>query len=129
LITRLPGGELELSFDAPLTTGRRVDWLRTRDWIARTYSAAFCKPHTDPIARYWSVSVIVSHQGHHALALFGSADFPDDLILRARDAESEWLINDANSRLRHERPNLSDLTYMNYAAFEHWLSSIPKPIA
>ncbi|MBY0111544.1 MAG: hypothetical protein K2Y21_01880 [Phycisphaerales bacterium] len=128
-ITRLPGGELELSFDAPLTAGRRVDWLRTRDWIAKTYSAAFCKPHIDPISRSWSVSVIVSHQDHQSSALFGSADFPDDLILRVRDVESEWLINDASTRLRHERPDLGDLTHMNRAEFEHWLSSIPKTIA
>lgn len=124
VITRLPGGELELSFDAPLTTARRVDWFRTREWIARTYGAAFYNPHIDPITRSWSVAMSVSHQGHHASAQFGSADFPDDLFLRVRDADSEWLINDASTRLRHERPDLGDLTHMNRAAFEHWLSSI-----
>lgn len=128
VITRLPSGDLELSFDAPLTTGRRVDWLCTHEWIAKTYGAAFCNPHIDPITRSWSVAVIVSHHGNHASAQFGSADFPEDLYLRIRETGSDWLIHDAATRLRKERPDLGDLTHMNHAAFEHWLSSIRKPI-
>ncbi|MBL8886127.1 MAG: hypothetical protein JNK16_05660 [Phycisphaerales bacterium] len=102
-----------------------MSWLGVRDWLAANYNAEFLNAFVDPITLFWSVEVQTLKHPHGSLLLCLS-DFPDDLILRAQDAASEWLIHDTATRLRTERPDLGDLRAMDRGSFKQWIDPLRK---
>ena len=123
-VNRLPNGKLELSFDAPLSSHSRVNWLKVRDWLELNYEAKFTRALIDPVTSSWSVGVDARDQRRTAFAMLQCSDFPDDLVLRVREAESEWLIHDIATRIRAERPDLGDVRVMDNGAFGTWIESL-----
>jgi hypothetical protein len=124
MVNRLPNGWLELSFDAPLTTPARADWLKVRDWLAREFGATFHKSLGDPITMFWIVDFTAMVNGATAEASVYASDFPDDLCIRVRDQRSEPLIAEVANRLLEQHPDFGDLSSMDAKAFLHWFRSL-----
>lgn len=123
-IDRLPNGWLELSFDAPLDRDDRVDWLKVRDWLITEYNAEFSRRLVDPITSSWLVEFDAHGRGKKVSGMLYCQDFPDDLILRVVDRESEELIHDAAARLQSTKPDLGSLANMNKEAFWEWIGPL-----
>lgn len=121
---RHDNGWLELSFDAPMTTDHRVDWLKVRDWLAAECNATYKDAVLDPVTGFWTVGIETTVGDRVASGSLYCSDFPDDLCLLVRDSASEELIVRVAERLRQSRPDLGDLNAMDIKAWSQWLGSI-----
>lgn len=122
-VDRLSNGWLDLSFDAPMLTDHRVDWLKARDWLAAEYAAVFAPVLLDPITGSWFVNFKAVCRSESVAATLYREDFPDDLCLAAKHTESEILIHDVAERLRATKPDLGSLETMDKAAFRAWVGT------